>query len=144
MDVHPQIELPIAFERTRPLPIRWTDDLEHLDGAARGELRLPHCNHCGRSFFPPGPVCPADFSADIAWVTDPGEGIVNSWVRVHRPYFEGDEVPYVVVQVQLTTGPRLTTSWRAQRAPVIGEPVTVSFRQVGAEAWLPEFGPRPS
>ena len=40
MDVHPQIELPIAIERTRPLPIRWTDDLEHLGDTS---LRLGCC-----------------------------------------------------------------------------------------------------
>ncbi len=141
MDVQPAINLPVRMERTRPLPVRWTDDIEHLDGAAHGELRLPHCRTCGRSFFPPGPVCPADFSDDIKWFTDPGHGVVNSWVRVHRPYFEGDEVPYVVVQVELDSGPRLTTSWTGTNSPVIGEAVEVSFRQVGPESWLPEFGP---
>ena len=144
MPVTPAIKLPISMERTRPLPIRWTEDVEHLDGAARGEQRIPHCSACGHQFWPAGPVCPADFSADISWVTDPGDGVVNSWVRVWRPYFEGDEVPYVVVQVELDTGPRLTTSWTGTADPVIGGAVSVSFRQVGPDAWLPEFGPRPA
>ncbi len=144
MAVMPDITLPVSIVPTRPLPIRWTEDIEHLDGAARGELRIPQCTACGREFWPAGPVCPHDFSDDIEWVTDPGDGIVNSWVRVHRPYFVGDVVPYIVVQVELGTGPRLTTSWTGAEDPVIGEPVTVSFRQVGDDAWLTEFGPRRS
>ena len=142
MNAEPDIKLPVSIEPTRPVPIRWTDDIEHLDGAARGELRVPHCRRCGHSFFPPGPVCPRDFSDDIVWVTDTGDGVVNSWVRVHRPYFVGDEVPYIVVQVQLASGPRLTTSWTGEHDPVIGAPVGVSFREAGPGSWLPEFGPR--
>ena len=142
MSVLPDITLPVSIVPTRPLPIRWTEDIEHLDGAARGELRIPRCNTCGREFWPAGPVCPRDFSDDVEWVTDPGDGIVNSWVRVHRPYFVGDEVPYIVVQVELDTGPRLTTTWTGSEDPVMGEAVTVSFRPAGEDAWLTEFGPR--
>ncbi len=71
MPVTPAIALPVSMERTRPLPIRWTEDIEHLDGATRGELRIPRCTSCGREFWPAGPVCPFDFSADVDWVTDP-------------------------------------------------------------------------
>jgi len=144
MPVTPAIALPVSMERTRPLPIRWTEDIEHLDGATRGELRIPRCTSCGREFWPAGPVCPFDFSADVDWVTDPGDGVVNSWVRVHRPYFEGDDVPYVVVQIQLASGPRLTTSWTGTDTPIIGEPVSASFREVGPGVWLPEFGSLPA
>ena len=115
--------------------------MEHLDGAARQELRLPRCRTCGHEFWPAGPVCPFDFARDVEWVTDSGDGAVNSWVRVHRPYFDGDDVPYIVVQVELTTGPRLTTSWTGASEPVIGERVAVSFRNLRDSVWLPEFGP---
>lgn len=131
---------------SRPLPPRHLEDVEHLDGAARGELRVPRCRRCGRTFWPPGPVCPRDFAPDPEWVTDPGTGTVWSWVRFHKRYFTGDDVPYVVVQVRLDSGPAITTTWTGAADPVVGEPVAVTFREVGRRETgepvvLPEFGP---
>ena len=137
------IDLPISIDWTRPKPIRYNEDIPHLDGALAGELRMPRCRTCGSEFWPAGPVCPRDFTADLDWVTDPGTGVVNSWVQIHKPYFAGDEVPYVVIQVQLDTGPRLTTSWTGPQLPRIGEPVAVSFRQIADGIALTEFGPPP-
>jgi uncharacterized OB-fold protein len=127
--------------RERPLPPRYPDDLEHLDGAARGQLRLPRCRTCGRAFWPAGPVCPRDGSRDVEWVTDPGTGTVTSWVRFHKRYYADDPVPYVVVQVTLDSGPRMTTSWAADTDPALGQAVAVRFREVGPGVALPEFGP---
>jgi len=129
------------MQESRPLPPAYAEDREHLDGAARSELRIPHCRACGARFWPAGPVCPRDFSPDVVWVTDPGRGTVTSWVRFHKRYYAGDEVPYVVVQVQLDSGPRLTTSWSGADDPITGAPVQVSFRRAGADVYLPEFGP---
>lgn len=131
----------LTVTRTRPLPTRYHDDIEHLDGAARGELRLPRCRSCGREFWPAGPVCPFDFSDDVEWMTDPGEGTVTSWVKFHKQYYSGDDVPYVVVQVELDTGPRLTTSWDCPRDPRVGERARVSFLQLDDGVALPQFGP---
>jgi uncharacterized OB-fold protein len=127
--------------RGRPLPRRYPEDIEHLDGAARGELRIPRCVDCGREFWPAGPVCPYDFSEHLEWTTDPGTGVINSWVRCHRQYFPGDDVPYYVVQVTLDAGPNITTSWTGATAPEIGMPAVASFRQVNDQIYLPEFGP---
>ena len=126
---------------TRPLPVRHREDVEHLDGASRGELRLPRCRCCGAAFWPAGPVCPRDFSPDVEWVTDPGTGTITSWVRFHRAYFAGDAVPYDVVQVTLDSGPRLTTSWAGTGSPACGQRVTASFRPLPEGAALVEFGP---
>lgn len=138
------LELPIIIDPHRPLPANHEEDAEHLAGAARGELRLPRCADCGREFWPSGPVCRFCMGRNLSWVTDPGTGAVNAWVKSHKAYFEGDPVPYVVVQVTLDSGPRLTTSWTGHGDPVIGEPVTVSFfavRRGETERWLPQFGP---
>jgi uncharacterized OB-fold protein len=126
---------------TRPLPVRYPDDVEHLDGALRGELRIPRCRRCGQAFWPAGPVCPRDLSRDVEWVTDPGDGTVTSWVRFHRRYYDGDPVPYVVVQVTLASGPRLTTSWAGSDDPARGQRVAVGFRSVADGVALAEFGP---
>ncbi|MDQ2849251.1 MAG: OB-fold domain-containing protein [Actinomycetota bacterium] len=139
------LELPITIDPTRPLPGRHEEDIEYLNGAARGELRMPWCNNCQTQFWPSGPVCRFCFGRDIEWVTDPGAGTVNAWIRGHKAYFEGDQVPYVVVQVTLDSGPRLTTSWTGQDDPVTGEPVAVSFLALHKgeqERWVPQFGPR--
>ena len=139
------LELPITIDPARPLPSRHEEEIEHLDGAARGELRIPRCLDCEREFWPSGPVCRFCFGRHLDWVTDSGAGVVNSWVKAHKEYFAGDVVPYVVVQVTLDSGPRLTTSWTANRDPVIGEPVSVSFFSMtkgDVERWLPAFGPR--
>jgi uncharacterized OB-fold protein len=127
--------------RPRPLPPRYPEDVEHLDGAARGELRIPQCRSCGSTFWPAGPVCPRDRSADIEWITDSGLGTVTSWVRFHKRYYADDVVPYVVVQVELDSGPRLTTSWAGREEPACGQRVGVSFREVAPGVVLPEFGP---
>jgi uncharacterized protein len=129
--------------RPRPLPPRFPEDVEHLDGAARGELRIPRCRRCGQAFWPAGPVCPRDFSPDVRWVTDPGTGAVTSWVRFHKRYYADDPLPYLVVQVRLDSGPRLTTSWAGDQEadPVCGQRVAVSFREVREGVVLPEFGP---
>ena len=126
---------------TRPLPVRYPEDVEHLDGALRGELRLPRCRRCGQAFWPAGPVCPRDLSRDVAWYTDAGTGVVTSWVRFHRRYFAGDPVPYVVVQVKLDSGPRLTTSWAGDADPACGQRVAARFRRVTEDAALVEYGP---
>ncbi len=138
------LELPITIAPSRPLPGRHEEDLEHLAGAARGELRIPRCLDCDRQFWPSGPVCRFCFGRHLDWVSDPGTGVVNSWVKAHKQYFEGDVVPYVVVQVTLDSGPRLTTSWTGDRDPVVGEPVAVAFFSVTKgddQRWLPQFGP---
>lgn len=138
------LELPILIDPTRPLPSRHEEDIEHLEGAERGELRLPRCLDCDTEFWPSGPVCRFCFGRNLDWVTDPGSGVVNSWVKAHKAYFEGDTVPYVVVQVTLDSGPQLTTSWTGAKDPVIGHAVAVSFRSVtkgDVTRWLPEFGP---
>jgi hypothetical protein len=61
-------------------------------------------------------------------------------VRFHKRYYEGDEVPYEVVQVELDEGPRLTTTW-AGGEPRVGLPVHVVFRRVADGVALPEFAP---
>lgn len=133
-------ELSAIASHTRPLPVRYRDELEHWDGAARGELRVPRCTACKRCFWPPGPVCPRCMSWDVDWVTASGRGRIVTWVRFHKRYFEGDEVPYEVVQVELEEGPRLTTTF-AGEDPEIGMPVQAVFRTVD-DATLPEFAPR--
>jgi uncharacterized OB-fold protein len=122
----------------RPAPRMYPDDLPHWNGAREGILCLPYCPSCGRFFWPPGPVCPRCLSS-IEWRAASGVGRISSWVRFHKSYFDGDVTPYVVVQVELEEGPRLTTGFSGA-APQIGLPVKVQFLTTG-DFVLPEFAP---
>lgn len=124
----------------RPVPGSFAEDESHWDAAANRELLVMHCRDCGNPFWPAGPVCPIDFSENVGWIEVSGEGSVSSWVRFHKRYYEDDRVPYIVVQVRLLEGPRMTTSWTGESDPSIGMHVYVSFRKFRG-VWLPEFGP---
>jgi uncharacterized OB-fold protein len=125
---------------TFPLPILHHDDRGHWEAAARGELAVPRCRECGLAFWPGGPVCPACLSWAVEWERCSGRGRVTSWVRFHKRYWEGAEVPYVVVLVELEEGPRLISGWASDEEPRVGAPVEVCFR--GREGVvLPEFRP---
>jgi uncharacterized OB-fold protein len=85
-------------------------------------------------------VCPRCFGSEVEWATASGRGRITTWVRFHRAYFEGDEVPYDVVQVELDEGPRLTTTF-AGTDPASGLRVRAVFREAGDGVVLPEFAP---
>lgn len=68
---------------------------------------------------------------------------MGTWVRFHKRYFEGDAVPYDVVQVELDEGPRLTTSF-AGDDPAVGMRVRAVFREASEGIVLPEFAPEES
>ena len=81
----------------------WWDALE------RDELRLPHCQTCDRSSFPPMPACPHCGSTELTSIEASGAGTVYSWVVVHHafdPTF-ADDTPYTVLAVDVDEGARV-------------------------------------
>jgi uncharacterized OB-fold protein len=58
----------------RLLPPRYPEGVEHLNGADLRELRIPACHRCGAGFWPSDSVCPHDFSPDLEWRANPGNG----------------------------------------------------------------------
>ena len=79
------------------------------DALGRGDLFVPHCTSCDRSFFPPMPACPHCGSTEVGRRRSAGLGRVYSWITVHLaqdPAFL-DETPYTVVAVHLEEGARL-------------------------------------
>ncbi|KQX95847.1 Zn-ribbon domain-containing OB-fold protein [Variovorax sp. Root473] len=66
------------------------------------------CKGCGRSTFPPKPVCPHCWSPDVQWTELSTRGTLYSWTRVHAaPAVFGAEAPYAVGIVDLSDGVRL-------------------------------------
>lgn len=72
-------------------------------------LLVLRCEACARASFPLAPSCAHCGSTSVAPELASGEGVVYSWVEVHRaldPAFS-DGVPYTVVAVDLAEGPRM-------------------------------------
>ena len=100
-------------------PIISADSAPLWDGYVEGVIRIPSCDSCGHHHLPPGPVCPKCFGDALTWRIASGRGAVSSWVVIHRKYFEDFTPPYLVVQVELDEGPRLTAAMNIEDLPAI-------------------------
>lgn len=78
------------------------------DALGAGRWTTSWCKACGRSTFPPKPVCPHCWSPDVQWSELSTRGTLYSWTRVHAaPAAFGAEAPYAVGIVDLSDGVRL-------------------------------------
>jgi uncharacterized protein len=68
-----------------------------------GRLGFQRCAVCGAAVFYPRVICPFCGSADLAWETSSGLGVVYATTAVHRR----DADPYNVVLVDLKEGFRM-------------------------------------
>jgi sugar lactone lactonase YvrE/uncharacterized OB-fold protein len=133
--------------KERPLPRIGPDSAPFWEAAREGRLSLPWCLECRRPHLPPGPVCPFCLSERLEWRSASGHGVVSSWTRVHKAWFPAfaDDIPYVVAQIALDEGPRLTAGFFDYGAlgPRVGQKVAVDFERVTPEIALPRFRPAP-
>ena len=107
------------------------------------ELRLAVqiCAACGDMHFPPAPHCPKCLSTEQSWQAVSGNGTVESWIDVHRAYWDGfkAELPYRVCLVRLDEGPLLVSNLPIDSAPRCGARVRVVFETATPEITLPKF-----
>lgn len=94
-----------------PAPKPTPDSEGFWIGLAERELRIPRCNACGSYFFPVMPGCP-DCSAEegsVELVPVSGKGRIFSWFVARHAFHPAfvDELPYVVLEVELDEGPRI-------------------------------------
>ncbi|HYM18311.1 MAG TPA: Zn-ribbon domain-containing OB-fold protein [Micropepsaceae bacterium] len=126
----------------KPVPRPAPESRPFWEGAKRKKLMLPHCDKCGKFWFPPSQRCPHCLSLNFQWREAKGEGRIYSFVvyhRVYHPAFEAD-VPYVVAIVELDEGPRLLTN-------IVDAPenvrcdarVRVRFEEASSDFVLPKF-----
>lgn len=111
------------------------------DGLDAGELRLQRCERCGARRFPESPVCPRCLHDVARWEAASGRGRVWSWIVMHQRYFEAlaDELPYVVLFVELDEGPRLMARLDGpDESLALDVPVEAVFRRVG-DRTVPSF-----
>ena len=122
-------------------PMMSPDSEPLWNGYGEGQIRLPRCAACGHCHLPPGPVCPICFSDDLNWHVASGRGVLSTWVVVRRKYFEDFDPPYVVVQVELEEGPRLTAKMPIDELGSIriGLPVFATFERAANGMVLPLF-----
>lgn len=126
----------------KPLPRLDTLNTPFWEGAKAGKLLLQHCPACGDTRFPPGPVCPRCLAGDQTWVEASGKGTLESWVDMHRAYWDGfkDELPYQVCLVRLAEGPVVVSNLVDKTDNLrMGQAVTVVFDAVTEEVTLPRF-----
>ena len=77
------------------------------DGLREGKFRTTRCSQCSHMTFPPKPVCPECWSADVEWVDLSGRGLLRSYTEVcAAPAVFAAEVPYILCLVDLDEGVR--------------------------------------
>lgn len=120
-----------------PLPdTTWEPTAEFWAGAARHELRIPHCERCGRACWYPRERCRYCDGTRFAWRTMSGRGTLFSWVVVTHaflPHF-GDLVPFVPGLVALDEDPAVRVATRVVDADLdaldFELPLRVTFRPI--------------
>jgi uncharacterized OB-fold protein len=126
----------------KPLPRLDAVNKPFWAAAKENKFLLQHCPSCGDTRFPPGPVCPKCLAGEQTWVEASGKGTLESWVDMHRAYWDGykDDLPYRVCLVRLEEGPVVVSSLVDKTDNLrMGAPVTVVYEAVTDEVTLPKF-----
>ena len=114
------------------LPVPDLETAPYWEAATSGKLLIKRCNACGNAFFYPRAACPRCWSTDTAWLEASGRGTVYTFTVVHQndlPPFR-DRLPYVVAEIDLEEGVRMTSNVEGVNPDDVrcGMPVTVAFR----------------
>lgn len=101
----------------------------YWEGARRGVLVVQKCTDCGTSRHYPRAMCARCFSFSTDHVEHDGRGTVHSWTVAHHPFHPAfaDDVPYVLVTVDLEEGVRAMGRFEGAGPLTIGQPVTAVF-----------------
>ena len=128
----------------RPLPNVEGADRPFWQGLRQREVRVQRCRDCGACWFPAARFCARCRSEISEWHAVAPRGVVETWCVFHRGYFDGLEVPYTVIQVQLDCGVRLFSNPVEVEASAlrIGLPVEAVFDDVTPEITLLKFKPQ--
>ena len=79
-------------------------DAVWFENVKNGKFRIQKCNHCGKAFFYPRPLCVHCGSADWGWVDASGKGTVYSTSVVRQRPEDGPD--YNIALIDLAEGPR--------------------------------------
>lgn len=136
-----------------PLPdTDWEPTREFWAGAARGELRIPRCDACGRLCWYPREQCRYCKGEAFTWETMSGRGTLFSWVVVTHAFLPqfSELVPFVPALVALDEDPAVRIATQMVdcdpdtldfELPVRATFRTISFPDVDGAVSAPLFLP---
>jgi uncharacterized OB-fold protein len=110
------------------------------EGLRESRFQTTKCLDCDHITFPPKPVCPNCWSANLQWIELKGTGVLRSYTEVCvAPLMFAEEAPYILCLVDLDEGvrclSRIRGGWDDLRPDVR---VRVTFRRA-EPAYLFEF-----
>jgi len=131
------------FPDGMPQPMSDTETLPWWEAAARHELMVQRCSHCGYMRLPPAPVCGECQSFDLHLTQVSGRGEVYTYTIVHRPIAMDQTVPFVIAVIDLEGAPgvRLISNL-VEIDPdevAIGLAVEVAWEDMSDDLSLPRF-----
>lgn len=97
----------------KPVPHPTPLSKPYWDAAAEGRMVLQQCGACGKIRHYPRLICDACYSDEVTWHEATRRGRVHSWTVAHHAFHAAfkDELPYVLVTVDLEEGVRSLGRW---------------------------------
>jgi uncharacterized OB-fold protein len=132
-------------ETGRPVPVPDDRSEAFWAGAATHTLVLARCSSCGELSHPPESLCPHCRSTEATFEFIPvdGSGHVRSWTVMRQSFLPGFEVPFVLVDVELSAHPGVRLIGRlvdGPEAPLeLGVPVRLVFEDLTPAVAIPAF-----
>ena len=134
-------------EYLKPIPTWDSDSKAFWDWCKEHELRIPKCNDCGESFFPPQSVCPKCWQRNVSFEKVPGTGKIYTFAVVNQNKSKAwaEDVPYAIAYVTVDVAEvQVFSNVVNVDDPFklkIGQKVKVAFRDINDEVSLPIFEP---
>lgn len=132
-----------AYPTPAPSPVGL--NAEWYRQLAQAGLHLQRCSSCGTWRHPPRVLCASCGSEAWSWEPSSGQGRLFSWTVTHQPLHPefASVVPYPIVVVELSEGPRIVCSVRdlADDELALDLPVEIGVTKLSDELALPYAHP---
>lgn len=129
----------------RPVPVPDESSQAFWDATAAHTLVLARCARCSGFSHPPDVVCPHCGSPEPAFEFVPvdGSGSIRSWTVMRQSFLPGFELPFVLVDVELSAQPDVRLIGRLVDGPDVplrlGAPVRLVFEDLAPDVAVPAF-----
>ena len=129
----------------KPVPAIDPDSQPYWDGAKEGRLMIQRCKATGQTFLYSRQLVPGVIESEVEWIEASGRGTIYSYTVARRPAGQpfADDVPYVIVSVELEEGARVMSNLVTADpdSVAIGQAVEVVFDAVSGDLTIPKFRP---